>query len=435
MKITRQSATYLSYLLFLSILLSACTFSKVRKDLEAQNKIVTVKGSVIDEFNPSSPVVAVLLDVANPTQPVLMNLAEMERPGTFTFQVPPGHYRIFAYENVRGDREYRKVDRVGRSRAIDAMEPGAEFEVEVRIPRKVEALIADQAGKIQSGLRDEDVSNPYRYVGTVTTLDNPAFSPENVKMGLWEPYRFATTVPMGIFFLHEYRPDRIPVLFVHGISGSPANFREIIQGIDTEHYQPWVFYFPSGFRIHLIADYLNDALNYLRFHYRFTHMAIVAHSMGGLVARDFLNTRSVSENAYTINPFISISTPWAGHEAARLGVKYAPAVVPAWNDLAPGSPFLNKLFATLLDKEMTWAMFFSFRGSGGFADGNNDGVVSIASQLRPEAQEEADIMRGYDKTHMGILKDPDVSAMVNRILASTSGEKSHGISRTGKHQQ
>ena len=57
-------------------------------------------------------------------------------------------------------------------------------------------------------------------------------------------------------------------------------------------------------------------------------------------------------------------------------------------------------------------MLFGFHGDSG------DGVVAIASQLRPEAQEEARSLRGFDATHVGILEDAAAISRVNEILST-----------------
>ena len=57
-------------------------------------------------------------------------------------------------------------------------------------------------------------------------------------------------------------------------------------------------------------------------------------------------------------------------------------------------------------------MLFAYRGDSG------DGVVSIASQLRAEAQQEASSMRGFEEDHTSILRSPDAIAHLNALLGS-----------------
>jgi hypothetical protein len=43
--------------------------------------------------------------------------------------------------------------------------------------------------------------------------------------------------------------------------------------------------------------------------------------------------------------------------------------------------------------------------------------VTVASQLRPAAQEHAAQVEGFNETHMGILEAKEVSQKVNGLLA------------------
>jgi hypothetical protein len=56
---------------------------------------------------------------------------------------------------------------------------------------------------------------------------------------------------------------------------------------------------------------------------------------------------------------------------------------------------------------------FRMKGSSATA---NDGTVSVASQARLEAQEQAASVRAFDSGHTEILSSPEVIAHVNRLL-------------------
>ena len=61
-----------------------------------------------------------------------------------------------------------------------------------------------------------------------------------------------------------------------------------------------------------------------------------------------------------------------------------------------------------LPKAVTHYLLFGFKGSD-----SSDGTVSLTSQLRQEAQDDASAVRGFDATHMGIVKIPEVSELLN----------------------
>ena len=96
-------------------------------------------------------------------------------------------------------------------------------------------------------------------------------------------------------------------------------------------------------------------------------------------------------------------------------------MVRSWYGLAPGSAYLDGLFyedpapeqRRRLPQQVAYHMLFGFKGGS-----SSDGVVPLVSQLRPEAQEEAVSVRGYDETHTSILESPAVAAHLNEILAT-----------------
>jgi len=90
--------------------------------------------------------------------------------------------------------------------------------------------------------------------------------------------------------------------------------------------------------------------------------------------------------------------------------------------MAPGSLYLTNLFYTsdkpqasrhTLPQEIANHLFFTFIDNEA-----GDGTVSLASELRHEAQEEATRLYGYEKSHMDILTTPEMLKTVNGLLDS-----------------
>jgi hypothetical protein len=50
---------------------------------------------------------------------------------------------------------------------------------------------------------------------------------------------------------------------------------------------------------------------------------------------------------------------------------------------------------------------------------SGDQVVSVASQLRYPAQAEASRLYGFDVSHIGILENPEVAALLQELLTSS----------------
>ena len=253
-------------------------------------------------------------------------------------------------------------------------------------------------------------------VGELTSLAEDMFSQEVAESGLWRPFDFLVDGYAGIWFLESYDPNRIPVLFVHGVNGTPASFKYLIDHLDRKRFQAWVYYYPSGLHLDVIADHLNQTTTKLLVRHRVTRFGVVAHSMGGLVSRGFILRHADSSRSSRIPLYVTISTPWAGHKAAESGVKTAPVVVDVWQDMVPGSKYQQSIFARPLPNGMQHHMLFTYqRRTSSFGESDDQGVT-VASQLAVPAQSNAVRLYGFDDTHIGVLSNPDVSRLVNELL-------------------
>lgn len=111
----------------------------------------------------------------------------------------------------------------------------------------------------------------------------------------------------GIFLLEPFHPDKIPVLMIHGLASSPLAWEELTDALWANpelrsRYQVWHYFYPTTFPYLHSAAELQDNLDELRAYFdpnhsslAFRHMVIVAHSMGGLLAR-----RLVTESRDTL---------------------------------------------------------------------------------------------------------------------------------------
>jgi pimeloyl-ACP methyl ester carboxylesterase len=259
-------------------------------------------------------------------------------------------------------------------------------------------------------------------LGEIASLDDPRFSQEAGEAGLWKFYDFLLAGRAGIYFLEPYDAQRIPVLFVHGVNGTPRNLSPLIAKLDRSRFQPWVVYYPSGARLDMLVTWLNELFTRLELSLRFKTAVVVSYSMGGVVSRGFVLRHHETSAHDPIHMLVTISSPLGGMASAGAGVETSPIVVRSWYGLAPGSEYLDGLFyedpATRkhrrrLPDQVAYHMMFGFKGGS-----SSDGMVQLESQLRPEAQEEALSVRGYNETHTGILESPAVAVHLNEILAT-----------------
>lgn len=101
----------------------------------------------------------------------------------------------------------------------------------------------------------------------------------------------------GIYMLEPYRPDKIPVVLVHGLMSSPATWANMFNDLRgdpqlRQRYQFWFFMYPTGLPIGYSTSILRNQLNAVRSmvdpdgtNPNFNQMVLVGHSMGGLLSR------------------------------------------------------------------------------------------------------------------------------------------------------
>lgn len=82
------------------------------------------------------------------------------------------------------------------------------------------------------------------------------------------------------------------MLFVHGINGTPRNFSALIENLDHSRYQAWVVNYPSGLALDTLGTGIAELILLLKHKYQLEQMHVVAHSMGGLVARRGINNKT-----------------------------------------------------------------------------------------------------------------------------------------------
>jgi pimeloyl-ACP methyl ester carboxylesterase len=232
------------------------------------------------------------------------------------------------------------------------------------------------------------------------------------------------TPRVAVYVLEPYDPRRTPVLFIHGVNGSPKDFRDLLDRVDRTRFQPWLFHYADDGGLGAVTAQLQDVVAQLKLRYGVRSLAIVAHSMGGLIARGLLLRRS-RPVLPAVPLLITLSTPWDGHPGAAFGARLALFPAPSWRDMAPGSAYLTSLFGDGrgarrgLPHETQHHLLFSYRKGRVSMGASGDEVVSLASQLLESAQAQAARIYGFDVTHTGILHDADVAALVEELLEAT----------------
>ena len=403
--------------------LSGCSLFRLHHESKEIDQISELNGFVETPTFNGKPIVIVLLSVdptgVNQWNAVIGRIV-INRPGPFRFFAPPGTYNVGAFEDLNENESFQANEPVGWHGAPDIIKVAEGIKQEgIRIVLRSPEEAQRELPQLYEKPREKvpDLKQGLR-LGEVVSLEDPTFSQVNGKMGLWEPLRFLREKRCGIFFLEPYDPEKVIILFIHGAGGNPAEWRSIINALDRTQFQPWVLFYPSGFRLDIIRQGVANGLNRLQARYKFDRLYLVAHSMGGLVAGGIINSYIENKNGELIRLFVTLSTPWGGHEMAAAGVANSPAVIPSWYDMVPGSPYQEALFKHDLPEHADYYLLFSHRGQFNvMSGGNSDGAVSLKSQLIYPAQERALHIHGYDEDHVSILSSSQVIEDLNRIFA------------------
>jgi hypothetical protein len=61
-------------------------------------------------------------------------------------------------------------------------------------------------------------------------------------------------------------------------------------------------------------------------------------------------------------------------------------------------------------------MLISYRNTSRISRDSGDGVIPLESQLRLEAQRQADAIRGFNEDHVSVLQSPEAIKEVNQAL-------------------
>jgi pimeloyl-ACP methyl ester carboxylesterase len=291
---------------------------------------------------------------------------------------------------------------------------------------------------------------------------------------LLRPEKYANTT--ALVQLQQFDRRRTPVIFVHGLQDTPVGWAPMINTLRNdrwirEHYQFWVFSYPSGYPYPYSAMLLRQDLDGIaRTFPDRKRIVLVGHSMGGMICRlmvtdagtkiwrDFFGTtpaktplkgetRQLLEKALVFNHrpdvkrVVFISTPHRGSKLAsgwigRIGAAlvrtprfftsiYASTEPLLINDpaarqlkrmpnsvdtLEPNDRFVEAVNKLPITPGIPYDSIIGDRGRGG-GPNSSDGVVPYWSSHLDGAQSELIV----PSDHLA-LRNPQAIAEVERIL-------------------
>jgi pimeloyl-ACP methyl ester carboxylesterase len=411
-------------LLIMGLVTSGCALIKLKQETAESLSSTVLVGRISTAFPGKGPIIVSACSM-NQGKKEVAHYTVLHDFGEYELMVAKGKYYVFAYWDKNSNLVYDADEPAGQyggddPKVVTAPAGGVVGDINIAIPEKAQNIDVPYGFGISSVKPQKLYS---RLAGAIVDLEDERFSEEQGSNGYWEPVSFFRELGGNIYFLEEYDPQKIPVLFIHGASGTPKEWQYFVDNIDRTRFQPWFFYYPSGARIQSMSYLLLWKLENLKIKYNFEQLYITAHSMGGLVARSFI----VDYGTYFpyVKLFISLATPWGGAEMAEYGVKQSPAVVPCWIDLQPESPFIQSLYTTKMPATVSFYMFYGHRGSRNPFRSNNDRTIAFSSLLDRRAQAEAKMNYAFNEDHASIIHSKEVVEQYNTII-NAFDEKSGG---------
>lgn len=409
----------IAFVVFLSLfsILSGCSFIQLKEETEILENSTVLVGRVTSTHSVRDTPVIVVAYFKENNKRTITHYTALHEPGPYELMVPKGNCYIAAFVDKDKNLKYDHGEPAGQYLGADPLsvpKGGVVSDLDIVISSFKKGAIDLPVGTI---MPEKDIDSfHFTSPGAIANLDDEIFSENYGKKGVMAPLEFFNNAGGNVYFLETYDPEKIPILFVHGIGGSPQDWKAFFTGIDRNKYQPWFFYYPSGSSLDSMSYLLFWKMINLHTKYNFSELYITAHSMGGLVARSFI--ANYGEFFPSINKFISISTPWGGEKLVDLGVKYAPAVVPSWRDMQPEGEFIKSIFNKEMPPTVKYFLFFGHKGNRNLLRPNNDKAVTLESLLDRRSQKDAQMIYGFNEDHISILKSEQVISQYNAILAT-----------------
>jgi pimeloyl-ACP methyl ester carboxylesterase len=169
-----------------------------------------------------------------------------------------------------------------------------------RIEGRIEVYATDQTQTVQVDGRNQILESDPTAALAYQLEGSPIYTAEIIgflRGGLLRGMIPKDRTQDGLFLLHPYKPERIPVVLVHGTASSPARWVELINELEgdpriRERFQIWFFLYDSGNPIPYSAGRLRSALTATVNAFdpagqdpALHNMVVIGHSQGGLLTK------------------------------------------------------------------------------------------------------------------------------------------------------
>ena len=360
----------------------------LEKDYAPQNCFGLI-GRITVPKEQKSPLLVAAVAHASSGHEVVGSREIVPETGYFGVLLPAGEYDLLFFADLNHDGFYETDEAVGRTPAGSPVVVGpAQTKDGVTVAAPDIAIDLAHATEAQAAIRIAVKPRPF----VVESVDDSIFAPEMGEIGVYQPNVFLAKTQSWFYSVGMPDFSKVQLLLVHGIDGTPRDFKTLIESIDQSRYHVWLFYYPSGLHLDQLGVVLAGGVERLAAFVpaKQLRLAVVAHSMGGLVGRRAINELCRHGKPPYLRVYASFDTPYGGIEAVTGAVRSGTELIPSWVDVAAGSPFLTRLYETPLPADLPFHLFFGWGldGDHGPSPGG-DGTIALPSQLDSRVQNDS----------------------------------------------
>ncbi|MFA5073126.1 MAG: hypothetical protein WC539_04440 [Nitrospirota bacterium] len=378
----------------------------------APEKSLIVSGRIIKPRKNKEPLLLIAVSNQYQQNEMVASIQIQKSTDIYMAFLPKGDYELLILADLDNSGDFETDEVVGRT--LVHVNPDQSISGAVL---KGPTITLDLNHPGQAAFHVRETVQPSSYV--YSSLDDEFFDPQYGTMGLYYPTEFIYHNQGFIFSLEEYDPSKTMVLFVHGVAGTPRDWKFYAEKMDRSQYQPFFFYYPSGLQLDRLGAVLAQIIQYIgnSSTIHSPKIILVAHSMGGLVALSAINRLSENGIPSYLKMYCSFSTPYGGSDSAQYWTTKMPAKVPAWLDIGAKSNFIQTLGNRPIPDKLPFYLFFTYKTpSTSRQPENSDGAVSIRSQLNPLIQASATRVIGFNETHVGVLNSEAARELFFQLL-------------------
>ncbi len=248
--------------------------------------------------------------------------------------------------------------------------------------------------------RAKRVAPKHPIPGSVVNLSDRRFSNQSAAFGFDDPDRFVAQYGFGLYFVDNYRSNRIPVICIHSSGGSAQDWRSFFPRLDLSRYQPMIYQYPTGMPFDRAAESLHRIVVDLGRQYRFKTVHVVGHGTGGLIGYRLAQWSARSQVGPRVTNLVTLAAPWDGMPGSARNVRRGHS---SW-DLRTGSPFLQRINREPLPRGVRHHVVFA-----------NKNAANLRSQL---ARGKRAPSYGFATDERGLMRSAGAGRQVNRCLGA-----------------